>query len=205
MEDIQRSFNGVSTSIISDVMDRLPGTNQLKPMHGSTQLIGRALTVKVAAGDNLFIHKALRTVQPGDVLVIDAGGGVDRALIGEIMLAVAKMRGAVGYVVDGAIRDVGAFSKNDFPCFAKGVTHRGPYKNGPGAVNIPVSIDGAVVQPGDIVIGDEDGVVFIPVEKAEEILGLARKKMKLEADTLSGIGRNVYDDSWIEASLLKQG
>ncbi|OWT54751.1 methyltransferase [Candidimonas nitroreducens] len=194
-------FSGVATSLISDSMDRLCGTHALKPMHGEGQLVGRALPIKVAPGDNLYIHLALRQVQAGDVLVIDGGGSVDRALIGEIMMSVARMRGAVGYVIDGAVRDVTAFSEQRFPCFARGVTHKGPYKNGPGVIGEPVAIDGVVVHAGDIVVGDSDGVVFVPQARAERVSGLARAKLRDEQAILAGIARGVYDDSWIDARL----
>lgn len=196
-------FSGVATSLISDSMDRLGGTHALRPFHGPGQLIGRALTVRVAAGDNLYIHLALRQAQAGDVLVIDGGGSVERALLGEIMMSVARMRGAVGYVVDGAVRDVGAFSAHRFPCFARGVTHKGPYKNGPGEIGVPVAIDGVVVCPGDIVIGDEDGVVFVPQARAGAVAAQARKKMQDEQAVLAGIARGEYDDRWIDAALSK--
>jgi regulator of RNase E activity RraA len=194
-------FSGVATSLISDNMDRLRGTHALKPMHGEGQLVGRALPVKVAPGDNLYIHLALRQVRAGDVLVIDGGGCVDRALIGEIMMSVARMRGAVGYVIDGAVRDVSAFAEHRFPCFARGVTHKGPYKNGPGVIGEPVAIDGVVVSAGDIVVGDCDGVVFVPAAQAERVSGLARAKMRDEQAVLAGIARGEYDDSWIDAAL----
>ncbi|WP_269845303.1 RraA family protein [Candidimonas nitroreducens] len=199
--DFAEMFSGVATSLISDSMDRLCGTHALKPMHGEGQLVGRALPIKVAPGDNLYIHLALRQVQAGDVLVIDGGGSVDRALIGEIMMSVARMRGAVGYVIDGAVRDVTAFSEQRFPCFARGVTHKGPYKNGPGVIGEPVAIDGVVVHAGDIVVGDSDGVVFVPQARAERVSGLARAKLRDEQAILAGIARGVYDDSWIDARL----
>lgn len=203
MMNLEEAFSGVATSLLSDGMDRLNGTHSLKPYHGKTQLIGRALTVKVAPGDNLHVHVALRHIKKGDVVVIDGGGNTDRALIGEIMMSVARMRGAAGYVVDGAIRDAGAFSANNFPCFARGVTHKGPYKCGPGAFNTPVSIDGTVVSPGDVVIGDEDGVVFVPWAEAARVALFARAKSAQEHTILAGISRGDYDDSWIDLALLE--
>jgi regulator of RNase E activity RraA len=163
------------------------------------------LTVRVRAGDNLMIHKALQLGQPGDVLVIDGGGCIDRALIGEIMKNVARARGFVGLVIDGAIRDSAAFRDDGFPCYARGVCHRGPYKDGPGEINVPVSISGMVVNPGDIVVGDDDGVVFIAPEEAEAVAAASQRKLAEEAVTLEAIERGAYDDRWIDATLLHKG
>ncbi len=199
-------FDGLPASIISDNLSRLCGTQSLRPVHrpGLT-LAGTALTVRVRSGDNLMIHKALQLARPGDVLVVDGGGVCDRALIGDIMKNVAKMRGLAGAVIDGAIRDSAAFRDDDFPCYARGVCHRGPYKDGPGEINVPVSIDGNVVNPGDIVIGDDDGVVFITPAEAETLAAACRKKAADEAATLDAIARGAYDDAWIDQTLRQKG
>lgn len=197
MKDLLDAFSPIPSPILSDVMDRLPGTYSLRPMHGKGKLIGRALTVKVPAGDNLYIHRALRDAQDGDVLIVDGGGAIDRALIGEIMLCIARSKGVRGYVINGAIRDVGAFEAQGFPCFAKGVSHRGPYKHGPGRIGEPVSIDGSVVCTGDIVVGDEDGVVFVSVDEADKVLKLAEQKMRQEQEIMAQIHAGKYDDSWV--------
>ena len=114
-----------------------------------------------------MVHKAIDLAAPGDVIVVDAGGDLDQAIIGEIMSSWAAKRGVAGFVIDGAIRDAAALSQGDFPVYARGVTHRGPYKDGPGEINVPVSIGGMVVQPGDIIIGDADGLLAIPQADAE--------------------------------------
>ena len=176
-------FEGIPASIISDNLSRLTGTWGLSPMHRpGTALLGTALTVRVRSGDNLMIHKALQLGRPGDVLVIDGNGCVDRALMGEIMKNVAMARGFAGVVLDGAIRDSAAFREDGFPCYARGVCHRGPYKDGPGEINVPVSISGMVVQPGDIVVGDEDGVVVVPYARIEETIARLAAVKAAEAD-----------------------
>lgn len=150
------------SSVIGDVMGRLVGTTGLHPVNRSPVTVcGNAFTVSVRAGDNLLIHKALELLQPGDVLVIDGEGDVSRALVGEIMMSVARWRGATGFVVDGAIRDVEAFEQQQFPCWARGINLRGPYKDGPGTINRPISIGGMLVNPGDIIVGDSDGLVAV--------------------------------------------
>ncbi len=110
-----------------------------------------------------MIHKAIALAQPGDVIVVDGGGDLTNALIGEIMVSYAATRGIAGFVIDGAIRDVDMIRAGTFPVYAAGVTHRGPYKDGPGEINVPIAIDGMVIQPGDLIVGDADGVLCVAV------------------------------------------
>ena len=199
-------FAGLPASNIGDCMSRMDGASGLVPYHRpGVALLGCALTVRVRAGDNLMIHKALQLGAPGDVLVIDGGGCVDRALFGDIMKNVARMRGFAGVVIDGAIRDVGAYRDDDFPCYARGVCHRGPYKDGPGEINVPVCIGGMVVNPGDIVVGDDDGVLFIKPAQARAIAEAARRKFAAEAKTFEAIRERQYDDAWIDEALRAKG
>jgi RraA family protein len=201
-----RLFEDLPASIISDNLSRMTGTWGLAPYHRpGVPLLGTALTVRVRAGDNLMIHKALQLGAPGDVLVIDGGGAVDRALFGDIMKNVARMRGFVGVVIDGAIRDAAAYRGDDFPCYARGVCHRGPYKDGPGEINVPVTIGGVVVHPGDIVVGDDDGVVFIAPSEARDVAQASRKKAAAEAATFDAIRNRTYDDAWIDQALRAKG
>lgn len=198
-------FEGIPTSCISDCMSRLSGPLGLSARHGGGRLAGTALTVRVRPGDNLMIHRALQMGRPGDVLVVDGGGVTERALVGEIMLAVARSRGFSGFVIDGAIRDSQAFLDGDFPCYARDVNHRGPYKDGPGEINVPVSIGGTIVHPGDIVIGDRDGVVFVRPREAAEVAEAARRKSVDEAEVLRSIEAGSYDDAWVRAALTQKG
>ncbi|PYE31111.1 MULTISPECIES: RraA family protein [unclassified Rhizobium] len=163
-------YRGVATSIISDNLSRLPGATGVLPYHAGGPLIGTALTVKTRSGDNLAIHAALKIARRGDVIVVDGGGDVSQALIGEIILTHAESIGVAGFVIDGAIRDVSAIRASDLPCYARGVTHKGPYKNGPGSLNVPVSIGGLVVHPGDLIVGDDDGVVALSPQVAVDLL-----------------------------------
>ncbi len=173
-------FRGVATSIISDNLERLPGATGILPYHRGGQLVGTALTVKTRHGDNLAIHSALKVARRGDVIVVDGGGDLSQALIGEIIMTHAESLGVAGFVIDGAIRDVSAIRASDLPCFARGVTHKGPYKNGPGAINVPVSIGGLVVNPGDLIVGDEDGIVAISPAVAAELLPAIRAQEERE-------------------------
>src|SRR3546814_3234911 len=118
------------------------GGARLRPMHAGGVMAGPALTVKTRPGDNLMVHRALDIADPGDVIVVDAGGDLTNAIIGELMLAFAEHKRLGGIVINGAIRDYAALRAGRFPVFAAGVTHRGPYKDGPGELNVPVAIDG---------------------------------------------------------------
>ena len=176
------SLANLATSLISDAYgDRLLGTVGLSSFNtGHVQVVGKALTVKVAAGDNLFVHKALDLAAPNDILVIDGGGDISRALVGELLATRARGLGALAFVVDGAIRDVDFFINNEFLCWARGVCLRGPYKNGPGHINVPVVVGGMLVNPGDIICGDRDGLIALPSHLAEQVAQAANEKKQLE-------------------------
>ena len=157
----------------------------IRPMgRRDAALLGTALTVRVPGGDNAFIHKALDLAQPGDVLVIDGGGCTCRALMGEIMFTYAQNVGIAGVVVDGAIRDQESLERLGLPVYAAAVTPQGPYKNGPGEINVPIACGGQVVFPGDILVGDGDGVVVVRRQEAELVLAEAREKAAYEKQLL---------------------
>jgi RraA family protein len=192
-------FRTAAVSLISDVMNRLHGTKALRPYHRSGRLIGTAVTIKTRPGDNQTLHRAYDLLRPGDVLVVDGGGDLIQALVGEIMMRRAHAMGVAGFVIDGAIRDVDAFEQADFPCYARGVTHRGPYKSGPGEINVPVAVDGMVVMPGDVVVGDADGVVAFDRADAAELLELVRKQEEREANALAAIAEGKVDSFYMGA------
>lgn len=184
--DLISEFRDVATSIISDNMARLPGATGILPYHRGGQLVGTALTVKTRNGDNLAIHAALKIARRGDVIVVDGGGDVSQALIGEIILTHAESIGVAGFVLDGAIRDVAAIRASDLPCYARGITHKGPYKNGPGSLNVPVSIGGLVVHPGDLIVGDDDGIVALAPQAARDLLPAIRAQEERERVKIAG-------------------
>ena len=198
------ALNGLATSVVSDVLGRTIGAVGILPVNKSPiSVCGTVVTVSVRAGDNLIIHKALQFLQPGDVLVIDGGGDISRALFGEIMMLVAKSRGAIGAVFDAAIRDVDAFEKHRFPCWARGINMRGPYKDGPGSINVPVSIGGMVVNPGDVILGDSDGIIALSPAIALEGARMGKEKEAVELQTIQSILDGKYDDSWVDVALEK--
>ena len=189
-------FRDAPTAVISDNLDRLAGLDGLRPFHRKGHLLGRARTVRTRPGDNQLIHKMLDLVEPGDVVVVAGEGDLSRALVGEIMMTIAQKRGVAGFVIDGAIRDSAAFAAGDFPCFARGVNHRGPYKDGPGSLDVPVAISGNVVSPGDIVVGDEDGVVAFPPAMAAELAKAVQKQLAKEAEIMAAIAAGTYSGAY---------
>ena len=205
-----QAFADIPTAIISDNLGRMVAAGPtVRPVHqfrdGKGRLAGTALTVKTRPGDNLMIHKAADEAQPGDVIVVDAGGDLTNALIGELIISHARSRGVVGFVVDGAVRDLDVIGSDTYPVFGAGVSHRGPYKDGPGEVGVPISLDGMVIQPGDIIIGDQDGVVSIPRLDAEEILPRAQKQIETEAATQAAINGDGWDRAWVDRMLRERG
>ncbi len=200
------ALTGLATSVVSDVLGRTIGAVNILPVNKSpVSVCGNAVTVSARSGDNLMIHKALQFLKPGDVLVVDGGGDISRALFGEIMMTVAKSRGAVGAVFDAAIRDVEAFERHQFPCWARGVNMRGPFKDGPGSINVPISIGGMVVNPGDVILGDCDGIIALPPELALEGARLGKEKEVVERKTIQSISDGKYDDAWIDVTLKQKG
>ncbi len=199
-------FAQLPASVVSDVMGRMfSGGPRLRPMHKSGVMSGPALTVLTRPGDNLMLHKAIDIAEPGDIIVVDAGGDLTNALIGELMVAHAAKRGVGGIIINGAVRDIANLSAGTFPIFAAGVTHRGPYKDGPGEINVPVSLDGMVIQPGDLILGDEDGLVCVPFDAVESIYEKASAKNDAELAQMDKIHAGTNDRTWVDATLRKLG
>ena len=174
-------------------------------MHGGGVMAGPAVTVKTRPGDNLMIHHALDIAEPGDVIVVDGGGHLTNALIGGLMVAYATYRQLAGIVIFGAIRDSAEIRAGNFPVFAAGVTHRGPYKDGPGEVNVPIAIDGMVVHPGDLVLGDDDGVLAVRMEEAGPLLPAAEAKHAAEMAQMAKISRGENPRAWVGETLRRLG
>lgn len=205
-QDLVDQFRDVVTPHISDNLNRMQAvSSSLRPYHERGKLLGVALTVKTRPGDNLMVHKAIDMAQTGDVIVVDAGGDTTNAIVGEIMLRLAEKRGVTGFVIDGAIRDTAAFAEGKFPVYAKGITHRGPYKDGPGEINVPVSIGGMIVHPGDIIVGDEDGLVSVSPKDAERLLTLIHQQQMHEKSILESIENGTISRDWVDQVLKQKG
>jgi regulator of RNase E activity RraA len=158
-------------------MNRLGSVDsRIKPVWEGARIVGSAFTVWTRPGDNQGLHEALKLVQPGDVLVVNGGGDESRALLGELIGGKARIRGAVGFVIDGAVRDATGLREYDMPVFARATTPAGPYKDGPHALLTRIAIGGVVVSPGDIIVADEDGVVVVPLDQADAVAAAAEAK-----------------------------
>lgn len=168
--ELVEKFRNIPVANISDCTNRIFCVDEAIRSVNGKHMLGTALTIHTTSGDNLLMHKALSDLaQPGDVIVV-TGGGMDRSYCGELMMKCALNKGLAGFAIDGCIRDLEETKASDFPVYAKGVTPQGPYKCGPGEINVPVAFGGQVVFPGDIVVGDQDGMIFIRPNEAEEIL-----------------------------------
>lgn len=189
MEDIIREFSKISTPCVSDA---LGGMNNLdfaiKPLCESSRFCGRAITVKAPTGDNLIILRALRQSQPGKVLVVDMKGETYRSTMGDFMVGLAKNLGFLGLVFDGVVRDVQEIKALDFPVFCRGICIAASAKAGGGEINVPISCGGVSINPGDIMIGDANGVVVVPKEVETQVLAEAQQKEERDRQRASQVG-----------------
>jgi regulator of RNase E activity RraA len=168
-------------------------------------MVGHALTIHCPPGDNLVLQKAIEMAEHDDILVMNAGGNTTQAPVGEIVVSNCIRRGAAGLVIDGPIRDSDILPTLSIPVFAMGVTHRGCYKDGPGEINVTIACGGAVVRPGDLIVGDSDGVVVVPYEEAEGLLPTLLKKVDQETRVLEQIRSRTIDRSWVDQELRDKG
>lgn len=193
------------TSILSDSMERIGGATGLHWVPGGRwpRVAGRALTVLTRPGDNLVVHRALDLAEPGDVLVVDGGGSVERAVLGEIMARYAVTRGLAALVVDGAVRDAEGLAAGPIPVFARAINHLGPYKDGPGEMHGAVQAGGTVVRSGDVVVGDADGVVVLPHERVAEVVTRGEERLRDEKQTFAQIAAGTLDRTWVTRALAE--
>lgn len=216
-QDIQRNFERVSKELVAEasvhqaaVLADIAGRRGA--MHGRIQALrprmkvaGPAFTVEVRPGDNLMIHAAISLAQPGDVLVIDGKGDQMAALMGTIMMSACKQRGLAGVIIDGAVRDSLEIDEMDFPVFSVGTNPNGPTKNIGGRIGHPISCGGVVVNAGDFVLGDADGVVAVEREKLASLLPGCRKKVEDEAKRIAQIKQGNTAASWLHSALVTAG
>ena len=199
-------FRTIPVANVGDSMSRLfAAPAGLRPLHAGAGMAGPALTVRTRPGDNLMVHKALDIAEPGDVVVVDAGGALDQAIIGDLMLTHAIARRLGGIVILGAVRDLDFIRANDFPVYASGVTHRGPYKDGPGEINVPITLGTMVVEAGDLVLGDLDGVLAVPFGALAEVLAAAEAKQAAETRQRGELQAGTHDRSWVDKTLSRLG
>ena len=176
-----RRLTSLTAADLGDAMERLGVVDsRIRTIWPGAHLVGRAVTVWPRAGDNLFVHQALELLEPGDVVVVNGQADEMRALVGERMAKKAQDLGGRGFVIDGAVRDVAGLRDLGVPVYARAVTPAGPYKYGPGKINVPIAVGGVVVHPGDVVVGDDDGVVVVPRDQVNEVI--ERAEVTVAAD-----------------------
>jgi regulator of RNase E activity RraA len=181
-----------------------PALRPLRPAGQQPRLFGPAVTVRCEAPDYGAVLHALDVIERGQVLVIDAGGYRDAAMIGDILSGHLRAKGVAGLICDGAVRDAGTLgSWTDFPVFARWINPRGPSGADRGAVNLPVTIGGAAVAPGDLMIGDDDGLVVLSPQNARALITAAEAKLTREAVLIEGLGagRSVADVFGLKAAI----
>ena len=205
--DVVRRAADFASSILADVAGRRGALHgRIAPLAPTMRFAGPALTVEVRPGDNLMIHAALAIAQPGDVIVVDGKGDLTSALMGEIMCQQAVAIGVVAVVIDGAVRDAEAIRALGLPMYAAGLNPNGPTKFVPGRINHPISIGGVSVHPGDLVVGDGDGVTVIERAKAASLLPLAAEKVVAETKRIADIrsGKELRP-KWLDGALRAAG
>ena len=206
---IMEQFKTIPASNTADVMGRSCAMNpriHLVSQPKAQMMVGPAYTVKCRAGDNLALHAALNFCSEGDVLVVSNEEDGTRALIGEVMMAYLRyVKKVAGIVLDGPIRDIDEIGKWDFPVYCTGTTPRGPYKEGPGEVNVPIACGGVSVNPGDIILADPDGVICIPRRDAATILEDARQFQATDEAKLEKTRAGTIDRSWVDRALAEKG
>lgn len=204
--DLIARFARLPTPVISDSSERATGATGLQPVgaslssRGGSSMAGTARTVRTRPGDNLAVHVALERGGDGDVLVVDARGETTNAILGELMTTYAHTRGFEGIVVDGAVRDHDPISAGHLPVFARGISHMGPYKSGPGELHGTVTIGGVPVSDGDLVVGDSDGIVVVPAARMQEVLVMAESIAAKEEGQRVDIAAGRWDRSWIASA-----
>lgn len=205
-KDLVEAARALPAAILADVYGRR-GTlhGRIAPLSPTMKVAGPAITVEIRPGDNLMIHAALAIAQPGDVIIVDGKGDQTCALIGEIMTTQAQQAGLAGMVLDAAVRDVEALRANGFPVFSAGANPSGPTKFVPGRVNWPIAIAGVSVNPGDLVVGDADGVVIIERERVAEMIEAGRKKVADEQNRIKGIHEGKLVPGWLDNALRAAG
>jgi 4-hydroxy-4-methyl-2-oxoglutarate aldolase len=195
------------SSILADVAGRRGAlSGRIAPLAPTMRFAGPALTVEVRPGDNLMIHAAMAVAKPGDVIVVDGKGDLSSALMGEIMSQQCVALGIAAVVIDGAVRDSEAIRELGFPMYAAGLNPNGPTKFVPGRLNHPISIGGVTVNPGDLVVGDADGVTVIERAKAAAMLPLAADKVAAETKRIADIkSRKALRPGWLDGALRAAG
>ncbi|MFB5660410.1 RraA family protein [Alteribacillus sp. HJP-4] len=204
----------IGSSVFADVMEMKNVMDyRVKPVNFSETLVGRVRTVSLSQGDNLFLHHAIYQVERNDIILVDGQGYKEAAYLGELMAGAAEALGIKGIIIDGLVRDKQDLRQLDIQIYAKGFIPYGPSKEGPGSFDKTITCAGAIVSPYDYVVADTDGIVVVPRESAEDIVGKAEKKLKYELNRLEKINsykkqisnsnKSSIEPDWLEDKLKK--
>ncbi len=197
-EELVKRVGKLSTSLISDGMENSRTMNYLiKPIKGGMKVLGTALTVKVKPGDNLYLHKAIYEGKEGYVLVMDNSGNKDAAVWGEMMSRGALAAGISGVVLEGCVRDLADIKKLGLPIFAAGAVPKGPTVDGPGSINTNITCGGVEVHPGDLIFGDDDGIVVVSPKELEEVVKKAEAKLARETVRIKELEEGKLVPDWV--------
>ena len=191
-----RAYEGQAAATVHEAMGRRGALDPaIKPLAADMTVCGRALTVRCHTGDNLMLVKAVSMAGPGDVIVADMGSAVASGPFGEVLAVECMARGAAGLVVSCTVRDSREIIRMGFPVFSAGLCVRGTAKATLGTINHPICIGGEIVRPGDLIVGDADGVVVVPLEEAPDILRLAEERTAKEAAVMDRLraGESLID------------
>lgn len=204
-DEILERFRGLAASNVADAMGRFGFMDPGMRSRSGLPLFGVAVTVQCRPADNLMVHKALQVASPGDIVVVSTCGNTTSAVFGELMCHTAAAAGLGGIVVDGAIRDVEGITRLGMPAFSRTVCPGSCDKDGPGEINVPISCGGAVVMPGDIVVGDDDGVAVVPRDRAAQVLALVAQLVEREQRRIAEIGAGAIFKAEIDDTLRRKG
>jgi RraA family protein len=205
-KEIIERFRQFPTPDISDMLNRLYAVSSaIHNLVNGHHVVGPACTVKVYPGDNLMVHKALDIAQPGDIVVVDAGGSAMNGIIGDLISTKATHRGIAAFVIDGLIRDLPEVKEIGLPVFARGVSPIGPLHRGPGEINYAISCGGIVVNPGDIIVGDPNGLVVVRQDFAQEILDRLHAQKAATSGYEENVKKGIFSNEWVDNMLRDTG
>ncbi|MEG3129632.1 RraA family protein [Pantoea cypripedii] len=203
-EPLLEAFRTLPAAVVADCMSRLPALAaeiNLKTAPKQPIMCGLAVTVKARSGDNLMLHKAMDIAGRNDVIILSNEGDRSQSLMGEVMATYARQRGMEGIVLDGPVRDIEGLSRMDFPIYAAGVTPGGPFKDGPGEINVPIACGKIHVAPGDIILGDADGVIVVPRQDAARILEDALAYLQVDERNFELAKTGSLERGWLDETL----
>lgn len=198
-------YRGLASSNVADAMGRFGFMDSGIRSRSGLPLCGLAVTVQCRPADNLMVHKALQVAAPGDIVVVSTCGNTTSAVFGELMCHTAAAAKLGGIVVDGAIRDVDGITRLRMPAFSRTVCPGSCDKDGPGEINVPISCGGTVVSPGDIIVGDDDGIAVVPRDSAGQVIELVLQLMDREKKRIAEIGAGQIFKAEIDETLRKKG